>query len=273
MKLELTSEVKNTIQKAFKLLKGASRRFFMASVVLQLDKGGQRLAEQELGWNRDLIRKGLRELKSGMTCVDNFSSRGRKQWEDLQPVLATDIMAIVDSHCETDPTFRTTRLYRRLTAKEVRRQLLEDKGYRVDQIPGERSMRDVLSRMGFHPRKVVKSKPLRKIKETDAIFDQVHRVNKQADADPGTIRLSVDTKAVVDIGDLSRGGKSRQGEQALDHDFAPESKLTPFGIFRPDTSETWLYFTSGPATADFMVDRLQELWPGLKKTVILRIPS
>ena len=77
MKLELTPEVKDTIQKAFKLLKGASRRLFMASVVVQLNKGGQRLAEQELGWNRDLIRKGLRELKCGITCVDNFSSRGR----------------------------------------------------------------------------------------------------------------------------------------------------------------------------------------------------
>ena len=31
MKLELTLEVKGTIQKAFKLLKGASRRLFMAS--------------------------------------------------------------------------------------------------------------------------------------------------------------------------------------------------------------------------------------------------
>jgi hypothetical protein len=272
MKLELSPEVKSTIQKALGLLKGASRRLFMASVVVQLDRGGQRLAAQELGWNRDLIRKGLHELNSGMTCVDAFSSRGRKRCEERQPGLATDIREIVDVHCETDPTFRTTRLYRRLTAKEVCRQLLEDKGYQQDQIPCERSMRDLLSRLGFHPRKVVKSKPLRKIKETDAIFDQVHRVNQQADADSETIRLSIDTKAVVAIGDLSRGGKSRQGEHALDHDFTPESKLTPFGLFRPDTSETWLYFTSGPATADFMVDRLQELWPGLKKTVILRIP-
>jgi hypothetical protein len=193
-----------------------------------------------------------------MTCVDAFSSRGRKRWEDRQPGLAQDIRAIVDAHCQTDPTFRTTRLYRRLTAKEVRRQLLEDKGYTPDQVPCERSMRDLLATLGFHPRKVVKSKPLRKLKETDVDF--------------GTIRVSLDTKAVVAIGDLSRGGKSRQGEQTLDHDFAPECKVTPFGLFRPDTSETWLYFTSGPVTADFMVDRLQELWPGFKKTVILHIP-
>ena len=134
MKLELTPEVKSIIQQAFGLLKGSSRRLFMASVVVQLDRGGQRRAERELGWNRDLIRKGLHELNSGVTCVDAFSSRGRKRWEDLQPVLATDIREIVDAHCETDPTFRTTRLYRRLTAKEVCRQLLEDKGYPQDQI-------------------------------------------------------------------------------------------------------------------------------------------
>lgn len=223
MKLELTPEVKKTIQVAVGLLKGAARRLFMASVVAQMGRGGQSFAAQELGWNRDLIRKGLHELNSGMTCVDAFSSRGRKRWEDRQPGLTQDVRAIVDAQCQTDPTFRMTRLYRRITAKEVRRhQLLEDKGFAPDQVPCERSMRDLLATLGFYPRKVVKSKPLRKIEETDAIFTQVHQVNQDADADPGTIRVSLDTKAVVAIGDLSRGGKSRQGEQALDHDFAPE---------------------------------------------------
>ncbi|MBU1962638.1 MAG: ISAzo13 family transposase, partial [Gammaproteobacteria bacterium] len=112
----------------------------------------------------------------------------------------------------------------------MRRQLLEEKGYAPDQVPCERSMSDLLNRLGFHPCKVVKNKPLRKLKETDDIFDQVHQINREADADPGTVRLSLDTKAVVAIGDLSRGGKSRQREQALDHDFAPECKLTPFGL-------------------------------------------
>ncbi len=77
------------------------------------------------------------------------------------------------------------------------RRLFEDKGYAPDRVPCERSMRDLLATLGFHPRKVVKSWPLRKIKETDAIFTQVHQVKKQADADPGTIRVPLDTKAVV----------------------------------------------------------------------------
>jgi len=272
MKKTLTLEVKSIIQSGVDLLHGAHRRLFMASVVEQFGRGGQRLAETELGWNRDVIRKGLHELQSGIICVDAFNARGRKRLEERNPCLESDLREIADSASETDPTFRTTRLYRRLTAIEARRQLLEEKGYHPDQVPSERTLRRKLTEMGFHPRKVVKSKPVRKIKETDAIFDQVHQVNQQSDADSGTVRLSIDTKAVVAIGDLSRGGKSRQGEKASDHDFESETKLTPFGLFRPDTNETWLYFTTGSATADFMVDRLEEIWPGFKKTVILHIP-
>jgi len=255
-----------------RVTKGADRRLFLASVVVQMGRGGQRLAAEKLGWNRDVIRKGLHELKSGIVCLDAFNMRGRKCWEEKHPELKNDIRKIVETTCQTDPTFRTTRLYRRITAAEVRRQLLEKMRYLPSQTPSERSLRRKLTEMGYYPRKVVKSKPLRKIKETNAIFNQVHLVNQAADADPGTIRLSVDTKAVVAIGDLSRGGRSRQGERAADHDMEREEKLTPFGLFRPDTNQTWLYFTSGSATADFMVDRLEEIWPLLKKTVILHIP-
>jgi len=272
MKLNLTSEVKSIIRSAIDLLKGSSGCTFMTSVVVQMGCGGQRIASLEFGWNRGVIRKGMHELRSGIICVDAFDARGRKRCEDRVPCLENDIRGIADSASQTDPTFRTTRLYRRLTAKEVRRQLLEEKNYQPDQVPSERTLRRKLTKMGFYPRKVVKSKPLRKIKETNAIFDQVHQINQQADSDSGTVRVSIDTKAAVAIGDLSRGGKSRQGEVAADHDFDSELKLKPFGLFRLDTSETWLYFTSGSVTADFMVDRLEEIWPGLKKTVILHIP-
>ena len=128
---------------------------------------------------------------------------------------------------QTDPTFRTTQLYRRLTAGEARRRLVEEKGYAPAAVPSERSLRRKLSALGFQPRRVAKSKPLRKVPQTDAIFETVHRLNREADADAGTIRLSLDTKTVVPIGQLSRGGKSRQAHQALDHDLEPELKLTP----------------------------------------------
>ena len=71
--------------------------------------------------------------------------------------------------------------------------------------------------------------------ETDAIFDNLHRLNKLADESEGVIRLSIDTKAAIKIGAFSRGGYNRQGENAWDHDFEPEEELFLFCVHIPRT--------------------------------------
>ena len=81
------------------------------------------------------------------------------------------------------------------------------------------TMAVILNRLGFRLRNVVKSKPLKKIPETDAIFDHVKKKNEQA-VFAGTVkRWSVDGKATVKIGDFSRGGQTRGDNQASDHDY------------------------------------------------------
>lgn len=80
----------------------------MARIVKSLGNGGQSYAERELGWYRGTIRKGPRELESGVRIVDNFKARGRKPVEFHLPKLLDDIRAIVDNQSQTDPTFRTT---------------------------------------------------------------------------------------------------------------------------------------------------------------------
>lgn len=52
-------------------------------------------------------------------------------------------------------------------------------------------------------------KPQKKIAETDAIFTHVAQANKAADANDNVLRLSIDSKAKVRIGNLSRKGKAR----------------------------------------------------------------
>jgi Rhodopirellula transposase DDE domain len=272
MDLKITSESKEIWRQTLSQLTGQARRIFMASVVKGLGRGGVAWTKRELGWDPTTLRKGLSELEAGFVAADSLHLRGRKGFSAKLPNLRDDLRSICEANCQTDPTFRTTQLYRRLTAAEALR-CLREKGYTAEELPSERSICRMLGELGFKPRRVAKTKPLRKIPETDAIFEKVHEINAQADADPGIVRLSIDTKTTVPIGNLSRGGKSRRPTQALDHDLEPEAKLTPFGIHRPDTSETWLSFTTGHATADFMVDRLTELWPTLKKTVILHIPS
>ena len=135
----------------------------MAKTVEQLGPGGQRLAERELGWHRDLIRKGQREVNSGIICVDAFKSRGRKPTESHLPMLLEDIRAIVDSQSQTDPQFRTNRLYTRLSAAQLRVELITQKGYSDEELPTSETLRKRLNDLGFFPSKVGKTRPKKRL--------------------------------------------------------------------------------------------------------------
>lgn len=157
--MELTDSIKTMLIETAKALKGSARRLFMARTVKELGPGGQQRAARELGWGRMTIRKGMRELETGLTCLDAFSLRGRKRAEDHLPNLLADIQAIVDSQSQADPQFRTTRLYTRLTAAEVRRQLIARKGYTDADLPTAETIGTKLNALGYYPQKVAKSQP------------------------------------------------------------------------------------------------------------------
>lgn len=157
--IELAPGLIETYQETAKVLKGSDRRVFMARIVKLLGEGGQSYAEQRLGWNRRTIRKGMHELESGVRCIDNFGARGRKRAEEHLANLLADMRAIVDSQSQTDPTFRTTRLYTRLSAAEVRRQLIEQKGYQDETLPTISTLTVKLNAMGYRLRQVQKSRP------------------------------------------------------------------------------------------------------------------
>ncbi len=258
--MALTDQLKALFRDIANKLKDYEHRTFMAQVVKLLGKGGQRRAERELNWNRGTIRKGMHELESGIACIDAFSARGRKRAEERLPNLLNDIEASADEQSQTDPTFKTTRLYTRISAKEVRKQLILQKGYTDDELPSEETIRVKLNALGYQLRSVQKSRPQRKIPETDDIFEQLHKLHTEADEDKTILRISMDAKATVLIGFLSRGGKTRVVVRALDHDMTPDGKLTPFGIFLPRYDELHLYFTNSRVTSDFIVDCLCDFW-------------
>jgi Rhodopirellula transposase DDE domain len=160
--MELTDSLKSLCIETAKSLKGSARRLFMARTVKELGAGGQRRAERELGWGRMTIRKGTHELESGFTCLEAFAARGRKRVEVHLPHLLRDIQAIVDSQSQADPQFRTHRLYTRLSAAEVRRQLIAQKGYADDALPTVQTITTKLNALGYYPKKVAKSQPQKK---------------------------------------------------------------------------------------------------------------
>lgn len=216
----------------------------MARVVRTLGKGGQRFAERILGWNRGTMRKGLRELESGHISDKRLGSSGRRRIKEKPLRIKRDICSIPDATGQTDPTFRSTRIYTPVAAKQVRRRLIEQCGYRAKELPCVRTISSKIAVYGFRPQKVKKCRPIKKIPETVAIFEEVRRINAEADKAP-SLPANI------------------AGYQSVRSRFYADEKLVPFGMLLPRTGESYLWCTKSKVTADFMVDRLEEIWPKL----------
>lgn len=160
--MQWTESYKQILRETAKTLKGASRRRFMAKIVLELGYGGQSKAERELGWNRGTIRKGISEVTSGIIPVDNYHARGRKKAEWHLPSLLEEIQTIVDCNSQTDPSFKTKRLYTRLSARQVREELIRQYNYQEQELPTAETIRQKLNQLGYYPQRVAKTQPQKK---------------------------------------------------------------------------------------------------------------
>ena len=162
--MEWTESYKQILGETAKKLKGASRRRFMAQIVLELGYGGQSKVEKELGWNRGTIRKGISEVISGVSQIDNFHARGRKKVEWHLPNLLSDLKKIVDCNSQTDPSFKTKRLYTRLSAKQVREELISQCNYNEQELPTSETIRQKLNQLGYYPQRIAKTQPQKAVR-------------------------------------------------------------------------------------------------------------
>lgn len=154
---------------------GPKRRAFEAEMTLKYCGGNPLRAETLFGWGRQTVALGLAERRTGLICLGAQSAfSGRKRWEDQQPQAAETLRQLAEAHAQQDPTFRTCLTYTRLTAKAAL-EALHAQGYGEGHLPSPSTMAEVLNRLGFRLRKVVKAKPQKKIPETDAIFDNVKK--------------------------------------------------------------------------------------------------
>ncbi|MFM7352229.1 MAG: ISAzo13 family transposase [Microcystis aeruginosa] len=277
MVTELTEKIKSSLKDAAKKLTGFKKRAFMAQVTIDYFNSSPRQAETELGWSRQAIATGLKELETGIICVDNYRARGRKKTEELLPNLEADIKSLVEMYSQADPKFQSTFAFTKISARAVREALKEEKGYRDEQLPSRQTIGDILNRMGYSLKKTQKIKPLKKIPETEAIFANVAQANQAADNQTKSLRISLDSKAKVKIGNLSREGKARYLEplKADDHDSEWRAVLVPLGILDMRGERLSIYFGQSAETSDFVVDCLELWWqenqaiyPGLEELVI-----
>ena len=162
MLTELTESVRETIQSAARKLTGFQRRQFQAEMAIKYCRGNPRCAERVFGWGRDAVNTGLNELRSGIRCVENYSTRGRQKSEEKSPELVQEIHALVAPKSQADPKFQTPLAYTRITAKAVHERLVADTAGGGRHVPAERTVHDILNRLGYRLRRVQKTKPQKK---------------------------------------------------------------------------------------------------------------
>ncbi len=129
MQIILSETLKKTYQEAAKHLKGSARRKFMAGIVADMVRGGLSYCARELGWDFKTMQKGSQELESGLDFRDVRENQGRKRVEETLPNLLADMKS------QTDATFQSQRLYTRLSVREMREQLIVQRGYTNEELP------------------------------------------------------------------------------------------------------------------------------------------
>ena len=148
---------------------GSERRLYLAGIAKQLGYGGMKLVNESFGIDYKTLQKGMEELESGNYIIDAFSKRGRKGIEAHLPNILDDIKSIVDSESQTDPRFEDNRLFTRLTPESIKMQL-HKKGYKLEELPTNRTIYNKVNELGYSFSTIQKTKPIKKIAETDAIF-------------------------------------------------------------------------------------------------------
>ena len=208
---KLTDEL---LMAAARALTGRERRVFQGRVCSALCDSHARRAEARFGWGRRNVRDGLVEFASSPDDPVDKSKKpcGRLPIEQQRPQLAVDVRLIVEPHTHSDPELKTARQYTNLSAAEVR-EALRVKGYDESQLPCERTIRNLLNRMSYRLKRIQKGKPLKRTKDTDAIFENLKAAREKYADDPETLEISVDTKTKVSLGEYSQGGKNTDRPQ------------------------------------------------------------
>lgn len=85
--------------------------------------------------------------------MDKYRARGRKKTEEILINLEEDIKSLGSTHSQADPKFQSTFAYAKISARAVGEALIEEKGYKDEELPCRQTIGDILNRMGYRLKK------------------------------------------------------------------------------------------------------------------------
>jgi len=153
------------------------------------------------------------------------------------PDLLASIEEIASVNSQAERCHNDTKGYLKITEASVKDYLVTEKGYAPSDF-GKGTLNNILNRCGYTLKKVRKSLPLKRIAQTDAIFENIAQHRQVTNS--GLLKLSIDVKDKVKVGQLSRRGycRTQQAVQALDKDQHWQITLVPLGILQIDSGQS-----------------------------------
>ena len=225
---------------------------------LCLDIGGRciKAVAEAIGSCRRYVKKCYLIMKNNLIIISNKNNCGRKKKTEEYSELINDIKNIIENNTYTDPRFGTEIQFCSLTIDEVMTKLMSLNKY-PNKFISRSALATLLNELGFNFKKVKRNKPLKKIAETDLIFENVKNKKEEAFKEETTALISIDTKDKVLIGPYSRRGKSRVTIEACDHELTNRC-LIPFGILDLKTNQSYFYNFNNKPTSLAIVDCIED---------------
>jgi len=238
------------------------RRAVAATEALAVGRGGIAQVAQATGLAREVIARGIRELRGEVPVAAPGRVRlpggGRKTAETHDPTLRTDLEQLVEPATRGDPASPlrwTCKSLRKLAAE------LQQRGHRVS----HQKVADVLHALHYSLQGNRKTREGASHPDRDAQFAYINTTAQTALA-AGEPVISVDTKKKELVGDFKNGGqewqpKGRPAEVRV-HNFLQQAvgRVSPYGVYDLARNEGWVNVGIDHDTATFAVESMRRWW-------------
>jgi len=208
------------------------KRLFLASEALAYGRGGIAEAIRISGTSRNTIKRGISELKSGVTVEGKIrkSGGGRKYVEEVNPEIEERIRELIDGSTYGNP--ERVLSYTTESMRKIKREL-ESQGINIS----HETIGKIIESIGYS--KQANQKMLQVGEPHPDRNAQFEHINSRASAylKAGAPVISVDTKKKENIGNFKNNGeeyrKTKDPRKVLDHDFPIDElgKIAPYGVY------------------------------------------
>jgi hypothetical protein len=264
--LELEATIVEKYAAVAVVLDERARRLWAAAESRAIGFGGDSVVSDATGLSRCTIRRGRREIESGVKVVERIRGpgAGRPNIEQSQPGLKEALERLVDPLTRGDPESPlrwTCKSRAKLTAA------LTKVGWKVSSTTVGR----LLNELGYRLQSVRKSTEGQSHPDRNAQFEHI---NATADdfVQRGQPVVSVDTKKKELVGDFKNHGREWQPkaspEKALVHDFPQDAagKAIPYGVYDMGRNEAWVNVGRDHDTPGFAVASIRRWWNAMGKS-------